>query len=128
MRIKTALIILGVALLAAAESFAETPNLQEPIVYTQGVSISGRLRLAELDPSASSSVSDVASVVEPFVSGAIDPFGDSPQTPKLAGVIWGDELANLTSDNRYAAEDPTKIENSDLEKLAKEAIKKFKSL
>jgi len=25
-------------------------------------------------------------------------------------------------------EDPTKIENSDLEKLAKEAIKKFKSL
>ena len=77
-------------------------KLQEPIMYTQGVSISGRLRLAELDPSVSSSVSDVASIVEPYVSGTIDPFGDSPQTPKLAGVVWGDELANLTSDKRHA--------------------------
>ncbi|MCH7745556.1 MAG: glycoside hydrolase family 88 protein, partial [Chloroflexi bacterium] len=77
-------------------------KLQEPIMYTQGVSISGRLRLAELDPSGSSSVADIASIVEPYASGAIDPFGDSPQTHKLAGVIWGDELANLTSDKRYA--------------------------
>ena len=77
-------------------------KLQEPIMYTQGVSISGRLRLAELDPSFSSSVADIASIVEPYVSGTIDPFGDSPETHKLAGVIWGDELANLTSDKRYA--------------------------
>lgn len=28
----------------------------------------------------------------------------------------------------YAADDPTKVSNADLEKMAKEAIKKFKSL
>ena len=75
-------------------------RLDNPIMYTQGVGISGRLRLAALD--VSTSIADVAPLVEPYVSGAIDPFGDSPATHRLAGVVWADELADITSQRRYA--------------------------
>jgi hypothetical protein len=42
-----------------------------------------------------------------------------------------DKKASTTKDdynNALASDDPTKISASDLEKLAKEAVKKFKSL
>jgi rhamnogalacturonyl hydrolase YesR len=73
-----------------------------PVVYTQGVAISGRLRLAELDPEGYDPVRGIASLVEPLVSPGNDPFGDEPGTPDLAGLLWGDELAVLTGDRRYA--------------------------
>ena len=77
-------------------------KLEEPIMYTQGVSISGRLRLAELDPASPSPVADITALVEPYLSGVIDPFGDETETHKLAGIVWADELAKATSDKRYA--------------------------
>ena len=77
-------------------------KLEEPIMYTQGVSISGRLRLAELDPASPSPVADITALVERYVSGTFDPFGDEPETHKLAGIVWADELAKATSDKRYA--------------------------
>ena len=73
-----------------------------PVVYTQGVAISGRLRLAELDPEGYDPVQDIASMVEPLVSTGNDPFGDEPGTPDLAGLLWGDELTRATGDGRYA--------------------------
>ncbi len=73
-----------------------------PVVYTQGVAISGRLRLAELDPEGYDPVQDIVSLVEPLVSSDGDLFGDEPGTPDLAGLLWGDELAELTGDRRYA--------------------------
>ena len=75
-------------------------RLDDPIMYTQGVGISGRLRLAALD--ASTSTVDVAPIVEPYVSGVTDPFGESPATHRLAGVVWADELADITSHRQYA--------------------------
>ncbi|MCI0439293.1 MAG: glycoside hydrolase family 88 protein, partial [Chloroflexi bacterium] len=74
----------------------------EPVVYTQGVAISGRLRLAALEPSDFGVIPDVVSLVEPLVSGENEAFRDAPSTPTLAGVVWGDELADATGDRRFA--------------------------
>jgi hypothetical protein len=73
----------------------------DPINYTQGVAISGRLRFALLDPAASDSVNDVASLVEPLVSGPGNLFGSSPGAPALATVVWAEEMLELTGDTRY---------------------------
>ena len=73
-----------------------------PVVYTQGVAISGRLRLAALDPAGRDPVREIVSLVEPYVRADRDVFGDRPGTPDLAGLVWGDELAGMTGDRRYA--------------------------
>ena len=43
----------------------------DPIVYTQGVPISGRLRLAELDPEGENPVPGITELLEPFVDGGL---------------------------------------------------------
>lgn len=73
----------------------------DPINYTQGVAISGRLRFALLDPTAADSVNDVASLVEPLVSRPGKMFGSSPGAPELATVVWAEEMLELTGDARY---------------------------
>jgi unsaturated rhamnogalacturonyl hydrolase len=73
----------------------------ETVVYTQGVAISGRLRLARLDPAASEhSAAAVTPVVEPFLSGARDPFGDRPGGSTLGGLLWAYDLARHDGDAR----------------------------
>ena len=42
----------------------------EPVVYTQGVAISGRLRLAALEPDSPSPAADIAALVEPLADRA----------------------------------------------------------
>ena len=73
-----------------------------PIVYTQGVAISGRLRLARLDPEGEDPVPEIVTLVEPCVSPGADVLGDDVGTANLAGLVWGDELAEATGDRRYA--------------------------
>lgn len=73
----------------------------EPVVYTQGVGVSGRLRLHELESEGGDTVSDVAGMVEPYVSGARQPFKDGAGGQDLAGVVWAEELHRLTGDRRY---------------------------
>ncbi len=77
----------------------------EPIVYTQGVPISGRLRLAELDhlPDASPP-SDVTVLLNNFVDNAAASggFGEGLAPSALASVVWGDELTRATGEGRYA--------------------------
>ena len=73
-----------------------------PIVYTQGVPISGRLRLAELDPTSGDPSPDIVSLLWEFVDGAADGFGEGLAPSALASVVWGDELSNATGDARYA--------------------------
>jgi rhamnogalacturonyl hydrolase YesR len=72
----------------------------EPVVYTQGVAISGRLRMAQLAPESASPVEDVAPVVEGFLSGKKDPFGEQPGGSTLGGVMWAYDLARQTGDQR----------------------------
>lgn len=73
-----------------------------PVVYTQGMAISGRLMLAQLDPTFSDPTPDIGRVVEPYVSGATAMFSEPASTAALAGLTWAFELATATSDRRYA--------------------------
>jgi len=74
----------------------------DPLVYTQGVGISGRLRLAQLDPTDKDTTPDIVRLVGPYVSGAKDMFGGRVTPGNLNGLIWGEELAAATGDRRYA--------------------------
>ncbi len=77
-------------------------KLDSPLNYTQGVALSGRLRLAALEGAPGQHVPDVARIVEPYVSGLRPMFGERAGTANLAGVLWADELYHATGDRRYA--------------------------
>ncbi len=70
----------------------------EPVVYTQGAAISGRLRLAALDDTVDDTASAVKMLVEPLVALGADSFGSPPETASMAGVVWADDLAQATGD------------------------------
>jgi hypothetical protein len=74
----------------------------DPVVYTQGMGISGRLRLARLDPAAGDPVPAIAQLVEPYVAGTVPLFNEPAGPAALAGAIWGMQLAEATRDRRYA--------------------------
>ena len=74
----------------------------EPVVYTQGMSLSARLRLARLDPTYSNPSAAIAEVVAPYVDGDKPWFEGEPGTPALAGLIWAMQLAESTRERRYA--------------------------
>ena len=74
----------------------------EPIVYTQGVPISGRLQLSELDPSISDPSPGIAELLSNFVDAVSGGFGEGLAPSALASVVWGAELTPATGDGRYA--------------------------
>ena len=74
----------------------------DPVNYTQGVGISGRLRLERLRQQDETTASSIAQLVEPYVSGSLAMFGDRAGGANLAGLIWGEELSEATGDRRYA--------------------------
>lgn len=71
-----------------------------PINYVQGVAISGRLRLAKLDPSGEDPVPDIIQAVEGPM-GEVDGLVGGP-TAATAGFVWADELAEATGQTRYS--------------------------
>lgn len=77
-------------------------RLDRPVVYTQGVAISGRLRLHNLLPPAGSAPPDITKIVEPYVSAPGDVFTPADGTANYAGVCWAGELAEATGDRRHA--------------------------
>ena len=74
----------------------------DPVVYTQGMSLSGRLRLARLDSSYPDPSASIADIVAPYVDGDRPWFEGEPGTPALAGLIWAMQLADSTRQRRYA--------------------------
>jgi len=70
----------------------------EPIVYTQGVPISGRLRLHQLEPAGENPAPDITNLLESFTSGGL-PKDLAPSA--LASLVWADELSDVSSDPRY---------------------------
>jgi len=74
----------------------------DPVVYTQGMSLSGRLRLARMDPTYADPGPGIVRLVEPYVSGAVRLFNEPAAPSALAGLIWGMQLAEVTRDRRYA--------------------------
>lgn len=73
----------------------------DPVVYTQGVPISGRLRLAELDTDGENPAPDIVGLLREFVDGVADGFGEGLAPSALASIVWGDELSQATGDARY---------------------------
>jgi rhamnogalacturonyl hydrolase YesR len=74
----------------------------DPVVYTQGVPISGRLRLARLGPNSRGVALEIASMLGEIGLTTGDPFGDSPRPSNLAGALWGADLTEATGDRRWA--------------------------
>jgi rhamnogalacturonyl hydrolase YesR len=74
----------------------------DPVVYTQGVPISGRLRLARLGPNSGRVALEIASMLDESGLSTEDPFGDRPRPSNLAGVLWGADLSEATGDPRWA--------------------------
>ncbi len=72
----------------------------DPVVYTQGVPISGRLQISQLDPEGGDPAPGIAELLEHFVDGGL-PDGLVPSA--LASVVWGQELSQATGDPRYSA-------------------------
>jgi unsaturated rhamnogalacturonyl hydrolase len=80
----------------------------DPVIYTQGVAVSGRLRLAALEREAGweepdGTISDITKLVEEYVSGDKAAFGDEPGGQHLAALVWCDEFSAATDDPRYTA-------------------------
>ncbi len=74
----------------------------DPVVYTQGVAISGRLLCAERGLVDGDTIAEVQRLVEPLVADADSYFATNPDGASLAGLIWAYDLARLTADSRYA--------------------------
>ena len=70
----------------------------DPVVYTQGVPISGRLRLHQLEPGGDDPTPEVTSLLQQFAIGGM-PEDLAPSA--LASVVWADELADATGEARY---------------------------
>jgi rhamnogalacturonyl hydrolase YesR len=73
----------------------------DPIIYTQGVAMSGRLRLALLDDEVESPAQEFVSLVSPYM--AHDFFAYVTDASALGALVWADELTDATGDPRYAA-------------------------
>ena len=74
----------------------------DPVNYTQGVAISGRLGLAGLGNNSAGIASEIAAMLDASGIGEGDPFGEEPSGANLAGVIWGPQLADATGDRRWS--------------------------
>ncbi len=72
----------------------------DPVNYTQGVGISGRLRLAALDAGGGSPTAGIAELTAPI---AADPPAYLAEAggAALAGVVWAARLADYTGDEAY---------------------------
>lgn len=76
-------------------------ELNRPVVYTQGVALSGRLRLHELDSDFPDPSSDIAGIVSEYADNPSEIFGSDDSTANFAGICWADEQAVATGDDRY---------------------------
>ncbi|MFL2761726.1 MAG: glycoside hydrolase family 88 protein [Dehalococcoidia bacterium] len=91
--------------IATARVLASTygHKLDNPINYVQGVGISGRIRLWEMDGGVTNNpIHEIAGLTENYVSGAIDPYADNPAgSAHIAGMVWADEMFLSSGDERY---------------------------
>jgi unsaturated rhamnogalacturonyl hydrolase len=76
-------------------------KLDVPVVYTQGVALSGRLRFYELEPDRERPTRELEKIVAPRLAEGIAMFGNSAGTANYAGICWADELYSSTGDGKY---------------------------
>ena len=73
----------------------------DPVVYTQGVALSGRLRLGALTGELSTYAKGIEDLVAPYTSGEKQWYDESATGPVHAGLIWCDEMYEATGDTQY---------------------------
>ena len=72
----------------------------DPVNYTQGVGISGRLRLAALDDALPNPTDDIAAMIDHIAADPPAYLADAGGAA-LAGVVWAARLADYTGDEKY---------------------------
>ena len=73
-----------------------------PCIYTNGVSISGQIRLASLNNLNQTPLNDIINQAPSFTKKYLSTeFTSQISAPEIAGVLWADELAEHTGDNIY---------------------------
>ncbi len=72
----------------------------DPVNYTQGVGISGRLRLAALDDTCQNPTPDVVELIAPIAADPVRYLSDAGGAA-LTGVVWAARLADYTGDEKY---------------------------
>ena len=72
----------------------------DPVNYTQGVGISGRLRLAALDDTLPNPTVDIAAMIDHIAADPPTYLADAGGAA-LAGVVWAARLADYTGDEKY---------------------------
>lgn len=91
--------------LAAAKKLAAIYGyaLDSPVVYTQGVALSGRLRLHELisDDGGVDPAPEIEKIVALRMSVGDAMFSPANGTANFAGICWADELFAATGDRKY---------------------------
>ena len=86
-----------------AELLAEVYGhvLEKPVMYTQGVALSGRLRLSNLRSETEKITGEIIQVVEAYSESSHEIFNSQDGTANFAGLCWADELFEITNDQRY---------------------------
>ena len=72
----------------------------DPVNYTQGVGISGRLRLAALDDALPNPTDDIAAMIDHIAADPPAYLADAGGAA-LAGVVWAARMADYTGDEKY---------------------------
>ena len=88
-------------LAAAAALVPRYGDTLDPVIYTQGVALSGRLRFGELTGDPRSYAEGIEALVEPYISGMTPWFGETAGGANHAGLVWCDEMFRVTGDERY---------------------------
>ena len=80
---------------------AEYGHVLEPINYVRGVAMSGRLRLAKIDPAYPEPSGDLSAVVDGLLTDETFELMERSEGSAHAGLVWADELSGATGDGRY---------------------------
>ena len=73
----------------------------DPVIYTKGVAVSGRLRYGALTGETAALAEGVEALVAPYLDGGEAWFGESAGGANHAGLVWCDEMFAATGDARY---------------------------
>ena len=87
--------------IAKSLAFHYGHELEKPIIYTQGVALSGRIRVQKALGGTDNTTKDIERIVSPYLIQPSSTFGTDDGTANYAGVCWADELAETTGDKRY---------------------------
>ena len=75
-------------------------KLDEPINYVQGVSISGRLRLKEIDPNYPDPVEGISNLVN-FLNENSNFENNNNSGPNIAAMCWAEDLFRASKDKTW---------------------------